>query len=97
MMRAHNSIGPNKDTAATVALQALGFIMGDASLRERFIDLSGVTPDDLRHELDTESVLAAVLGFLASHEPDLLACAAALDLTPAQLMNAAYVLQGGHE
>jgi hypothetical protein len=89
--------GLNRDSAATLALQALAYIMDDDKLRDRFLDLSGVTPDDLRHGLGSESVLAAILAFLASHEPDLLACAAALGQAPEQLMNAAHLLQGNHE
>jgi Protein of unknown function (DUF3572) len=96
-MTLRNPVSLHRDPAATLALQALAFIMGNTPLRERFVDLSGVTPDDLRHGLDTDSVLAAVIGFLAAHEPDLLACAASLGIPAEQLMNAAYVLQGGHE
>jgi hypothetical protein len=33
-------------------------------------------------------VLAAILGFLEAHEPDLLACADALGVKPAQLVEA---------
>jgi hypothetical protein len=87
----------DRDGAATLALQALAHIMSDDKLRDRFIDLSGVTPDDLRNGLENEAVLAAILAFLAWHEPDLVACAAALGQTPDLLMTAAHLLQGTHE
>ena len=38
------------------------------------------------------AVLGAVLDFLANHEPDLIACAEALETEPAQLIHAAKVL-----
>ncbi len=87
-------VPPDHDLAATTALQALGFILADDRLRQRFIDLSGVSADDLRHGLGNPSVLGAILGFLASHEPDLMACAAALGMAPDQLMQCARLLQG---
>ncbi len=96
-MRNQSQTGSNHDAAATLALQALAYIMSDDKLMERFVNLSGITADDLRDGLDTDPVLAAILAFLASHEPDLLACAAALGQSPEQLMNAAHVLQGDHE
>jgi hypothetical protein len=96
-MRNQHQTGPNHDTAATLALQALAYIMSDDKLMERFVNLSGIAPDDLRHGLDKDPVLAAILAFLASHEPDLLACAATLGLSAEQLMSAAHVLQDGDE
>ncbi len=89
--------GPSHDAAATLALQALAYIMSNDKLMERFVNFSGITADDLRHTLNTDPVLAAILAFLASHEPDLLACAEALGHPAEQLMNAAHVLQGGYE
>jgi hypothetical protein len=80
--------------AATLALQALSHILADESLRQRFVELSGVSADDLRHGLEDDAVLGAILGFLANHEPDLIACAAALEVSPAQLMRSAELLQG---
>ena len=50
--------------------------------------LTGLTPDALRGGLDDPAVLGAVLEFLASHEPDLLAAAEALGVEPAALMAA---------
>ncbi len=96
-MATDRSSPPDREQAATIALQALSFILADERLRARFIDLSGVTADDLRLRLADDSVLGEILGFLAGHEPDLIACAAALERPAEQLMNAAYVLQGRHD
>lgn len=79
---------PAADPAA-LALRALGWVLGDADRAARLLALTGLTPDALRGGLDDPAVLGAVLEFLASHEPDLVACAAALDIEPAMLVRAA--------
>ncbi|WP_375250292.1 DUF3572 family protein [Sphingomonas sp.] len=82
----------NPDTgpshAATVALDALVWTLGEPSRAERMMALTGLTPDDLRARIGDASVLAATLAFLEAHEPDLVACAAAIDSTPAALVAA---------
>jgi hypothetical protein len=47
----------------------------------------------LRAFLDDRATLAAILGFLTAHEPDLVACAAALDIKPEALASAARRLE----
>jgi hypothetical protein len=74
--------------AETLALGALGWVLADDKRAERLLALTGVTPEDLRARLQERDFLAAVLRFLENHEPDLLACAAALDLPPAALVAA---------
>lgn len=48
--------------------------------------LTGLTGEDLRARASDPAVLAAVLGFLEAYEPDLVACAEALEVPPAQLV-----------
>lgn len=55
----------------------------------RFLNLTGLDPDDLRARAASEEVAVATLGFLQDHEPDLLACAEALGVPPARLAAAA--------
>jgi len=74
--------------AAALALGALGWILADGARAERLLALTGLTPDALRGGLGDPAVLGAVLEFLASHEPDLLAAAEALGIEPAALMAA---------
>lgn len=74
--------------ADTLALGALGWILSDGDRAARFLALTGLTPDDLRARVGQPSVLAAVLGFLEAHEPDLLACADHLDVAPVLLVRA---------
>jgi hypothetical protein len=71
-----------------VALRALGWILSDDVRAERFLALTGLTPDSLRDGIESGEVQRAVLDFLAAHEPDLLAAAEALDLAPGALIGA---------
>lgn len=72
------------DPAAT-ALQALGWVLGDGDRAERFLALTGLTPDELRSGLGDPAVQGAVLEFLCGHEADLIAAAEALGMTPSEL------------
>ena len=71
-----------------LALSALGWALSDQARAERLLALTGLTPADLRERLGEPSLLAAVLGFLHAHEPDLIACADALGVPPAALVAA---------
>ncbi len=72
----------------TVALQALVWILSDSGRAGRLLDLTGLDPDTLRARAGDPALLAAAIGFLESYEPDLIACADALDLSPAALVDA---------
>ncbi|WP_294251099.1 DUF3572 family protein [uncultured Sphingomonas sp.] len=72
----------------TVALQALVWILSDSGRAARLLDLTGLDPATLRARAGEPALLAAALGFLESYEPDLIACADALDLSPAALVDA---------
>ncbi|HEX8215160.1 MAG TPA: DUF3572 domain-containing protein [Allosphingosinicella sp.] len=74
--------------AETLALSALGWTLADTRRADRLLALTGLTPDDLRSRLDQPPVLAAILRFLEAHEPDLIACAAALEVAPGRLVEA---------
>lgn len=71
-----------------LALAALGWALEDQARAERLLSLTGLTPADLRARLGDASLLEAVIRFLEAHEPDLIACAQALDVSPAQLVEA---------
>ena len=71
--------------AATLALSALGWVLSDGPRAERLLSLTGLSADELRGGLCDPVVLGAVLDFLCAHEPDLVAAASALNVTPAQL------------
>ncbi|WP_298686897.1 DUF3572 domain-containing protein [uncultured Sphingomonas sp.] len=84
-MRARDTNTPD---ATTLALSALVWTLSDAPRAERLLALTGLDSDELRARAGDPSLLAAVLGFLAQHEPDLTACAEALDVRPEALVAA---------
>jgi predicted component of type VI protein secretion system len=71
-----------------LALSALGWALAEPDRANRLLALTGLDPQTLRASAGDAATLAAVLGFLESHEPDLIACAAALATTPAALVRA---------
>ena len=71
-----------------LALNALGWIVVDEERASRFLDLTGLTPDELRASLTYPSTLAAVLEYLCGHEPDLLAAADELGCRPQDIVSA---------
>lgn len=72
----------DSSNAEAIALQALAFVAQDARLLQRFLDLSGYTPDSLRAGVGSPELSVAVLDFLLGHEPDLLAFCADAGLPP---------------
>jgi hypothetical protein len=70
---------------AGVALSALGWVLSDTHRGQRFLDLTGLTPDSLRQAIGEPATHRAVLDFLCAYEPDLVAAAEALGLEPAAL------------
>lgn len=85
----------NTEQHEILALQAVGFILQDDALRDRFIALSGIGVDDLRSNLAEPATLANVLEFLVSNEPDLIAAAEALSCKPEVLVQSWRALGGG--
>ncbi|WP_108789172.1 DUF3572 family protein [Erythrobacter sp. Alg231-14] len=74
--------------AATLALAAIGWLLQDEDRAERYLDLTGLTPDSLRQGLDNPQILGSALDFLANYEPDLIRAAEALAVTPEELVAA---------
>jgi len=79
--------------AEAIALQALVWTLGDPARASRLLDLTGLDPAGLRARASEPALLAATLGFLEAHEPDLVACAEALSATPAELVAARAALE----
>nr|WP_261320835.1 DUF3572 domain-containing protein [Qipengyuania xiapuensis] len=80
--------GDNR-AAEVLALEALGWALTEERRAERLLSLTGLTPERLRHGITERAVQAAVLEFLAGHEPDLIAAADALNTRPEVLVAAA--------
>lgn len=77
-----------------LALGALGWVLADEARATRLLALTGLTPEGLRARVQDRDFLAAVLLFLEHHEPDLVACAEALAVTPKALVAARQGLEG---
>jgi hypothetical protein len=82
---------------AQLALRALVWTLGEPDRATRLLDVTGLTPTDLRARADDPAVLAATLGFLEAHEPDLIACAEALEVCPEDLASAHRALEGSDD
>ena len=81
--------------ASALALAALGWILQSEDRAQRFLDLTGLSPDGLRASLEEPATHRAVFEFLAAHEPDLIGAANALDVQPELLMDARVRLDAG--
>ena len=80
------------DDPQALALSALAWTLADGDRAERLLALTGLDGRALRARIGDPAVLAATLGFLESHEPDLVACAEAIGTTPSALVAAARAL-----
>lgn len=77
-----------------LALAALAWTLADGDRAHRLLATTGLTPDALRGGLGEPAFLAAALRYLEAHEPDLVACAKHLNLSPAALVEARRRLEG---
>jgi hypothetical protein len=84
---------PAPNDAAALALTALASVITDERRGERFLALSGLSPNGLRECAGEPALLAALLRFLEAHEPDLLAVAAEIGCTPKALVEARHALE----
>ena len=82
-----------EEDADALALRALAWTLAEPDRALRLVSLTGLAPDDLRARLSDPAVLAASLAFLEAHEPDLIACAAAIDTKPEALVRARHLLE----
>ena len=80
------------EDAMTLALMALGWTLAEESRADRLLALTGIDVKTLRAGVGDPAIMAAILAFLANHEPDLIACAQAIDTSPAALIAAQEIL-----
>jgi hypothetical protein len=78
---------PNSDPVI-LGLQALAWVAGQPDVGPRLLAMTGLDAERLCETADAPATLAAVLAFLDSHEPDLVACADALGVRPQELLAA---------
>ena len=79
---------------AILMLGALAWVCADDDRAARLLAVTGMDADMLRLHATDSAILCATGQFLADHEPDLIACATALDSSPAALMAATHSLAG---
>jgi len=76
-----------------MAFQALAWALMDEKRAERLLSLTGLTPEGLRASINERETQAAILSFLEAYEPDLIACAAVIGVSPAVLVQARQELE----
>jgi len=87
------SRGSATDSPQVTGLKALVWTLAEPARAQRLLDLTGLTPEALRAGANDDTVLAALLDFLAGHEPDLVACAEAIGIGPGDLVAAGSALR----
>ena len=85
----------NDSDPLVLALAALAATLGDERRAQRFLDLTGIGTEELRARAGEPGLLAALLRFLESYEPDLIAVATAIDVKPQALVEARQQLERG--
>jgi hypothetical protein len=69
-------------------LGALAWICADDDRAGRLLALTGLDAEELRLHAADPATLSAIGAYLCDHEPDLFACAVALDCSPQTLVTA---------
>lgn len=85
--------GGDSSDAATLALLALGWLLGDGERASRLLALTGMTAEDLRQGAANPRMLAEIIRYLEGCERDLVAAADAIGAKPGQLVNARVELE----
>ncbi len=83
-MSAPYRISSEEETVA-LALNVVAWTLSDQTRAERMLSLTGLDPESLRENLTRPATLRALLDFVLDHEPDLLACARAIGVEPAEI------------
>ncbi|MGL4280653.1 MAG: DUF3572 domain-containing protein [Albidovulum sp.] len=86
-----------RDEAETVALKALGWIVGADDQRDGFLAVSGLAPEDLMRRAGEPEVLLAVMDFLLAEDRRVIAFCDAAGLRYDTLASVRAALPGGEE
>lgn len=89
--------GIDRDQAEAIAIRALGFLSGDATLMSRFLAITGIEAAEIRRAAAEPGFLAGVLDFVLAHEPTLNAFCAETGVAPPSVMAARRVLPTGDD
>jgi hypothetical protein len=82
-------------SAETIALKGLGFLAESPDAMGRFLALSGLDPDSLKHRMGESDFLAAVTDFLLADDVLLKAFCDAESLDPRMMHLVRRALPGG--
>ena len=82
------------DAAQTLALRAVAHIAAEPDTLDRFMALTGLAPDILRHRIAEPTVLAGVLDYMLADESLLIGFCAAENIAPASVPAARRALPG---
>ncbi|MEW7006889.1 DUF3572 domain-containing protein [Lentilitoribacter sp. EG35] len=82
------------EKAESIAIDVLSWIATDPELFNRFVDLSGLDPSQIREAAQEQGFLAGVLGFIMNHEPTLLNYCSAQNERPEDVARAFQSLGG---
>jgi Protein of unknown function (DUF3572) len=83
------------EAATSLAIVALGYLAVNAEHLDRFLALTGITPDEIRKAASEPDFLAGVLDYVAGDEALLRAVAAHAGVAPEEIDRARLVLSGG--
>ena len=87
----------NTDQAELIAIQALGHIAAEEDLLFAFVDLTGLSPNDLRARAGEPEILGGILDFILMDDQRLLAFCETMNLRPEMPAIARKLLPGGEE
>ena len=82
------------ESARSLAVSALSFIAADSDRLSRFLELTGLGPDNLRTAAADPAFLSSVLDYLVADEELLIAFAADAGLKPEAVARAHHILSG---
>ncbi len=83
-----------RETAESLAIEALSFLAAEPARLGRFLALSGIGPDQLRSASREPGFLAGILDHIAADEPLLLLFAGHVQCDPLEVLGAQALLSG---
>ena len=86
-----------RDSAETISLQVLIWLVGNDALRPVFLGSSGASEDDMRAGAQDPAFLGAVLDFVMMDDAWVVECCDSVGLGYTDLMAARQALPGGGE
>lgn len=84
----------NAEDAEAMAVEILGWLIGQPELLNRFMTLVGVDAGSIRRAAAEPGFLAGVTGFVMAHEPTLLAFCEQNDVKPERVAACHHKLAG---